>query len=188
MIVVTEVTANATRDSLTNSDYRDIYDEVRALDSQSGKYTMSLDKFVTLVTSAYSKAQWSKYHNGQAELTRTMRNELRLAIGYPALPATLEEAVATAHPDARVVQVGSEQATNIVMIGHNEPVTVHVNGDISVDANVTEVTGGTRRHRPRRRLIRPVASEAQNKRRIAAGLSWREVIEAGLAEYERRWW
>jgi hypothetical protein len=56
-----------------------------------GKRVMSLDAFVTAVRSTFSKAQWSKYHNGQAPLNRTMRNELRTAVGLPLLPPTLAE-------------------------------------------------------------------------------------------------
>lgn len=82
-IPVTTVTRNADVDDLTDADYRDIYDEVRQLDSDTGNYAISLDKFVALAQSIYSKALWSKYHNGMVELNRTMRSELRSAWGWP---------------------------------------------------------------------------------------------------------
>lgn len=40
---VTQVTRNATLDDLSAQDYRDIYDELRRYDEQSGKFIVSLD-------------------------------------------------------------------------------------------------------------------------------------------------
>ena len=124
---VTLVTRDASLDNLSVADYRDIYDELRARDAATGAYGVSLDKFVTLVTSAYSKAQWSKYHNGETALTRTMRNELRRAVGLPLLPPTVAEAAAAASPDAAVWQVGTGPAEHVIMVASPEPLTLHVN-------------------------------------------------------------
>ena len=99
---VTLITRDATLDDLSAADYKDVYDELRGRDPVTGAYAVSLDKFVTMVTSAYSKAQWSKYHNGEATLTRTMRNELRRAVGLAPLPPTVADATAAASPDAAV--------------------------------------------------------------------------------------
>ena len=63
---VTLVTRDATLDDLSTQDYRDIYDELREKDDRNGSYAVSLDKFVTLVSSQYSKAQWSKSKNRAA--------------------------------------------------------------------------------------------------------------------------
>ena len=186
------ITRDATLDDLSAADYRDIYDELRGRDPVTGSYAVSLDKFVTLVTSQYSKAQWSKYHNGEATLTRTMRSELRRAVGLKPLPPTVAEATATASPDAAVWQVGDGPADHVIMVTGHEPMTLHVNGAVSVashapnvpqNAHVTEVTrtGPHRRH-----YARPTATEAQDKRRAAVGATWRTIIELGLSALESK--
>ena len=189
---VTLVTRDATLDELSATDYRDIYDELRGRDPVTGAYAVSLDKFVTMVTSAYSKAQWSKYHNGETTLTRTMRNELRAAVGLAALPPTVAEATAAASPDAAVWQVGSGPAEHVIMVTAVEPLTLRVNGAVSVasaDAQSQQnahVTPVTRKGRSHRHYARPTATEAQNSRRLALSASWREIIDAGLSALERK--
>ena len=187
---VTLVTRDATLDDLSASDYRDIYDELRQRDSESGTYVVSLDKFVTLVTSTYSKAQWSKYHNGEATLTRTMRNELRRCVGLKLLPPTVAEATAAASPDAAVWQVGEGAAEHVIMVTTHRPITLHVNGAVSVADSVAhtpasdDVTPVTRAVAPRRYYARPTASATQNERRVRLGAKWTQVIEAGLDALE----
>jgi hypothetical protein len=187
---VTLVTRDATLDDLSTADYRDIYDELREKDDCNGSYAVSLDKFVTLVSSQYSKAQWSKYHNGETVLTRNMRNELRRCVGVKLLPPTVAEATATASPDAAVWQVGDGPAEHVIMVTTQEPITLHVNGAVSVgeaqpkqDASA-HVTGVTRTTAPRKYCARPTASEAQENRRLALGVKWAEIIEAGLKALE----
>ena len=189
---VTMVTRDATLDDLSLTDYRDIYDELRGRDPITGAYAVSLDKFVTLVTSAYSKAQWSKYHNGETTLTRTMRNELRRTVGLAPLPPTVAEATAAASPDAAVWQVGQGPADSVIMVTGTEPITLRVNGAVSVvdvqvespaSAHVTEVT---RTKRQRKYFPRYTATEAQNNRRLTLSVGWREIIEAGLTALEGR--
>ena len=63
---VTLITRDATLDDPSAADYRDIYDELCGRDPPSPAHAVSPDKFlVTIVTSAYSKAQWSSTHNGE---------------------------------------------------------------------------------------------------------------------------
>ena len=189
---VTMVTRDATLDDLSLTDYRDIYDELRGRDPVTGAYAVSLDKFVTLVTSAYSKAQWSKYHNGETTLTRAMRNELRRTVGLAPLPPTVAEATAAASPDAAVWQVGDGPAEHVIMVTTPEPIALHVNGAVSVVSTETEsqqnarVTGVTRTPAQRRHYARPTATEAQNNRRLALCVQWREIIDAGLAALENQ--
>jgi hypothetical protein len=189
-MAVTLVTRDATLDDLSTQDYRDIYDELRGRDPETSVYTVSLDKFVTLVTSQYSKAQWSKYHNGETTLTRAMRNELRRCVGLPLLPPTVAEATATASPDAAVWQVGDGPAEHVIMVTTPDPITLHVNGAVTVasDAPQTQqnahVTSVTRKGQQRKHYARPVASEAQQKRRETLGVKWQQVIDAGLAALE----
>jgi len=193
---VTMVTRDATLDDLSLTDYRDIYDELRGRDPITGAYAVSLDKFVTLVTSAYSKAQWSKYHNGEATLTRTMRNELRRTVGLVPLPPTVAEATAAASPDAAVWQVGQGPAEHVIMVTTPEPITLHVNGAVSVvgaDATMptlSPVTPVTQARQRARKAPRPFVSKRQEARLkvlAQAGFcfSWSEVINSGLAALER---
>ena len=183
---VTLVTRDATLDNLSAADYRGIYDELRGRDAATGGYAVSLDKFVTLVTSAYSKAQWSKYHNGDTALTRQMRNELRAAVGLPVLPPTLEEVAGTLNPDALVVRVGDEAPHSVILLATQKSLSIGVNGTIwakdtteATEASVTKVTRSQRR-----RYVRPTATEAQEARRLAVRASWWAVIEAGLTALE----
>lgn len=187
---VTLVTRDATLDDLSTQDYRDIYDELRERDDRNGSYAVSLDKFVTMVSSQYSKAQWSKYHNGETTLTRAMRNELRRCVGVKLLPPTVADATATASPDAAVWSIGDGPAEHVIMVTTQEPITLHVNGAVSVatptaqtpeNAPVTTVTR-TKSHETYR--TRPTATKAQEERRSALGAKWAEVIERGLAALE----
>jgi hypothetical protein len=188
---VTLVTRDATLDDLSTQDYRDIYDELRERDDRNGSYAVSLDKFVTLVSSQYSKAQWSKYHNGETTLTRAMRNELRRCVGVKLLPPTVADATATASPDAAVWSIGDGPAEHVIMVTTQEPVTLHVNGAVTVASNDVQMPrntgyngqGSTKSHETYR--TRPTATKAQDERRSALGAKWAEVIERGLAALER---
>lgn len=187
---VTVVTADAGQDRLGEQDYREIYDEVRALDEATGKYGVSLDAFVELVHSEYSKAAWSKYHRAELELNRTMRNELRGAVGMALLPLTIAEATAGVDADATVVQVGGDTVRRVVMLGVNDAVTVHWNGTVSAwtgcqgdkvtgDAGSHRVTGVTR---DRKAVFVPARLfDRVNALRRESGLSWGEVLEAAEA-------
>lgn len=180
MQAVTLVTQNATHDDLTDSDYRDIYTELRQ--------GTSLDKLVCALGSAYSKAQWHKYEGGQTPLTRPMRNELRAAVGLPALPLTLAEALTCADPDAQVWRIGDDTPDRIVAVGRAVTGVVCVNGSVSLidahsahNARVTTVTRAARKP-----AVRPMATPGQNERRQACGATWRDVIEAGLLALEEQ--
>jgi hypothetical protein len=187
---VTCITKDATLDDLSTADYRDMYDELRLLNPVTGVYTMSLDKFVTLVSSQYSKAQWSKYHNGETTLTRTMRNELRRCVGLKLLPPTVAEATAASSPDAAVWQVGDGPAEHVIMVTTQEPITLYVNGSVSVAEQATQtaqhdaVTPVTQTGPLQKPRTRPTASVAQENRRLALGVKWAEIIERGLRALE----
>lgn len=191
MVQPVMITRDATLDDLSAADYRDIYDELRERDESAGTYAVSLDKFVTLVTSQYSKAQWSKYHNGETALTRTMRNELRRCVGLKPLPPTVAEATATASPDAAVWQVGDGPADSVIMVTGTEPMTLHVNGAVSVVGTAaqsqqnTPVTAVTRKKSHESYRTRPTATKAQDERRSALGVKWATIIERGLTALEQ---
>ncbi len=180
------LTRDASVDALSDTDYREIYDEVRGFDAVTGRYAVSLDEFVGLVGSQFSKAAWSKYHRGELELNRTMRSELRAAVGMPVLPPTVVEAVQGVDPDAEVVQVGDDLVRRVVLVGTGERVTLVCNGTVEVargegrgaedaapGSRVTAVT------RDRKGVFVPApVFERVNALRRASGLSWVEVLEA----------
>jgi hypothetical protein len=174
--VVTRVTHKATHDELSAADYRDIFTEVRE--------KMSLDKFVALSGSQYSKAQWNKYeHAPDMALTRAMCNDLRRAVNMDELPLTVADAVSVASPDASVWRVGDGVPEHVIMVG-SAPVTLHVNGGVSEVVRNSDVT---RLHGATRRFVRPVVSDSQKARFDALrGAKWRDVIDAGLAALEGR--
>lgn len=178
------ITRDATLDDLSLSDYVDMVQELRG--------TLSLEKLIAVLGSQYSKPLWDRVAKGEAAPNRNQRNELRRYYGMPLLPPTVAEATAAASPDAAVWQVGDGPADSVIMVTGTEPLTLHVNGAVSVasgdagmpqDAHVTEVT---RKGAQRRHYARPTATEAQNNRRLALGAQWREIIDAGLAALENQ--
>lgn len=181
------VTVNATQDQLTDADYRDIFDELH----DKG---ISLETFIELSGSTYSKAQWSKYARGLIVLNRAMKADLRRAVSEKEMPLTVAEATATADPDAAVWMVGEGAAAHVIMVGQT-PVTLHVNGSVQIveldPTPNTALGANTAPTRLRKRIIRPCANERQNERKLRLeDVSWNDVIEAGLEVYERmeeRW-
>ena len=178
------ITRDATLDDLSLSDYVDMVQELRG--------TLSLEKLIAVLGSQYSKPLWDRVAKGEAAPNRNQRNELRRYYGMPLLPPTVAEATAAASPDAAVWQVGDGPADSVIMVTGTEPLTLHVNGAVSVasgdagmpqDAHVTEVT---RTKRPRRYYARYNATEPQNNRRLALGVSGNDVIEAGLTALEEK--
>jgi len=95
-----------------------------------------------------------------------MEGRIRLALGLPPLPAPV--------PVDPCPDCGSVHHARCN--GNSGPVVV-------LAATERVVKAG--RGRKRRRLVRPVATEAQNSRRLALGAGWREIINAGLDALER---
>lgn len=188
---VTVVTANAGQDGLTDADYREIYDEVRGFDAESGKYRMSLEVFVGLVQSEFTRAAWSNYHLGKMRLNRTMRSELRRAVGLPALPPSVAEAVAGVDEDATVVRVGDDDLVRrVVLLAGSEPMTVSWNGTVSAWAGTVttqDLPAPVMRHvttvtRARKGVFVPTGVfDRVNAVRQRRGLSWAQVLEAAEA-------
>lgn len=184
MIPVTVVTKDASQDNLSVEDYRDIYRELRQHDEQMGRYAISLDKFVEMIASQFSKALWNQYERGEKDLNRGQRNELRQAVGLDLLPLTIQDAVLPrTNPDAEVIYVGTNgQAYRVVLLGTDEPIVLSVNGSVNVhsEEEAGVITPVTRAARTRKSIVRPSASHEQNERRIELGVSWQDVITAGL--------
>lgn len=151
MIPVTVVTANAAQDSLSEQDYRDIFDELIQ--------HHSLRSFQGAIGSIYTHATWGKYKNGDWQLTRIARNELRRAVGQSALPLTVEEAVADVDEDAEVWAIGCEPKNRVFLASKGQSLVIYANGTVSArPASVTEVTRA-RRKRTRREMTERQASQ-----------------------------
>lgn len=183
---VTFITTNAVRaDTLTNQDYRDIYDELRQ--------KCPLRQFAETIHSAVSFAWWNKYERGEAVLNRERRNELRAAVGLPALPATVAEACATADPDATVYQVGVAPADRLILIGADAPtpLDLHINGSLGIlsgaaesgavegpqQSHVTPVTAPKRRATTKAVRFSPDRWERLSLLRKEADMTWDEFAD-----------
>lgn len=178
MTAVTILTAGAaSAETLSDAEYRDIYDELRA--------KCSLRQFAEFIGSEKSFAWWSKYERGEAALSRAARNELRRAVGLPALPTTVAEAVAAADPDATVYVIGPAPADRLVLLSaaEHEPLTLRVNGaceivaaDHPTESHVTPVTS-TERGAVRGSIhLDRVAWQRLNQARLRAGLTWAQFL------------
>jgi hypothetical protein len=177
MVAVTRVTGGAGVDDLTEEDYREIYEELRR--------ERTLDQFREMIGSQYSKAWWSKWERRLLEMTRPGRNELRAAVGLPALPATVGEAMAGVDPNAQVWRVGERAPDRVVLVGCDGPVTLHVNGAVVAEEigqgstesePVTVVTGRAVRRVRKGVHLCPELWERLNVARLASGLTWEEFL------------
>ena len=171
---VTLVTALAQTLDLPDAEYRAIYDRVAVAARSLRNIELALRSRVTF-------GWWAKYANGDRELDRERKNELRRwasANGgpdLPDLPPTPVEAVAAAvHPDAAVYRIGADLASRVVLVGADVPaIGLRLNGSCAVESapatlpeNASEPAcneryGGddTRRVHPHRvRYIRPCLS------------------------------
>jgi len=179
---VTLVTKDATLDNLSLTDYMEMVQDLRT--------TLSLDKLILVLGSQYSKPLWAKVEKGEAPPNRNQRNELRRYYGMPPLPPTVAEATATASPDAAVWSIGDGPAEHVIMVTTHEPLTLHVNGAVSVASDGAQMPrnpgyngqGATKRQEAYR--TRPTATKAQAERRSALGVKWADVIERGLLALE----
>jgi hypothetical protein len=181
---VTLVTRDATLDDLSLSDYRDMVVEMRG--------TLSIDKMITALGSVWSKPLWAKVEKGESAPNRSQRNELRRYFGMPPLPPTVAEATGTASPDAAVWQVGDGTAEHVILVTTAQPMTLHVNGAVTVASDNAQNArnpgdnGLGRVRRQRRYIARPSVSEAQYGRYLALGAKWTDVIDAGLFMLEAK--
>ena len=185
MTTTTQLTANAAIDTLTDADYRDIYNELRRQDPEDpDRYAISLDTFGQAIHSTLTKASWSKYHRGLLDLNRTMRNELRAAVGLPALPPTIAEATAHLHPNATITQIGDNPHPHrALLIAANEPLTLHINGSVTVQPETDPPPTSTKRpvtpvtRSPRRAIYLPVEQfDRINRIRQQTRLTWPDLL------------
>ncbi len=177
MTPVTLVTSrSAAKSPQTDAEWRELYDDLKG--------ALSLGDFQRKYGIGLSRAAWNKFERHLMALSDDMKAELRRAVG---LPMTVAEATAQASPDAAVWQTGTGSIDTIVLVAGTEPVTLHVNGAVTIAQETpTDERGGTQEAPKRIRGIvyRPCASQAQESRRMAIGATWRDVIESGLKTLE----
>ena len=122
--LVTSVTGR--RDTLTDSDYRDIYTELRE--------TYTLAAFIARTGSQVSRSWWSQYEAGAKKLDWQRKNELRRAVGLPELDPPILDAIATT-AEAEVWQVGETPADRVLLlspeVSHSTIITL--NGRVSIN-------------------------------------------------------
>ena len=188
MTEITVLTRNAAAaETLTDTDYREIYDELR-------QKTTLREFAYGAIGSERSFAWWSKYERGEARLARADKNCLRRAVGLPELPLAVEEAVSAISPDAVVYRIGADDLANkIIILADPDPLTLHINGSVTVlddpapTSPVTPVTAPTpsaaRPSRPRSSisLDKPVWQRL-NDLRAARGLTWEALLTSLLTE------
>ena len=178
---VTLVTRDASLDEFSVGDYRDMVIELRQ--------RHSLSQLDDLTGNVCSRALWAKVEHGEAPANRAQRNALRKIFKRDPLPATVADTVAhNVIDDAAVWRVGEGVADTLIMVANDEPVTLHVNGAVTVvqECPVTPVKTRRAGLSRRKRIIRPCATETQDLRREAVGASWAEIIEAGLQVKEAK--
>lgn len=172
---VSLVTARAVAaEDLTEADYRDIYAELRA--------KMSLRAFVELIDSGYTIGYWSKWENHPTHtLTRQGCNELRRAVGLPALPATIGDVAAGIDPNASVYQVGESLADRVVLLGRDiHAIDLRINGAVTVltdpgeNVHVSSDTARKRRTPTKAIRLHPETYNRLQSLRAEAGLTWDE--------------
>lgn len=169
-------TAAASADTLTEADYRDIYDELRS--------KCPLRQFADLIHSAVSFAWWSKYERSEAHLTRARRAELRAAVGLPALPPAVADVLATVDPDATIYQVGAGASDRVIMVGSDvhDTLDLRFNGSLRALAepgdnpHVTGVTPPRDRSSLAGLTVRRETKNRLDAARRRSGLTWDEFL------------
>ena len=182
MTTITRVSKDASQDNLTESDYRDIFAELRD--------GISLAKFCVLVSSSFSPATWNKWELGRLPLTRTMRQELRRGVSMVALPPTLAECVANVDPDAEVVRVGEEPVRFVILTGAVGRLSLRLNGSVTLAGDkapeplITSVirAQGAKRDKPSPSTLR--RAELRKRCRMA-GYTLEDAAEETLKRIER---
>ncbi len=181
------ITRNAMWDDLTPEDYNAIYDELRPWDAEKGKRTPTLAVFCELIHWDKAASNWSNWERGEGNLTRTMRNALRVAVGKPPLPITVAEAVAGGvDPDAAVWRVGGDDPADVVIfVADGAGVMLQVEGGC-VTAQETALRSPPRAARRASAYTPPWRRKSVQERRKAVGKTWDELIEFALSAHEGR--
>lgn len=192
---ITVLTENAAVDDLTPDDYWNIYHwEMRQWDDTmprrdgkgTGDYRLSLTDFCEQYSPDMSKAMWSKLHTAwnagdreevQRVLTRRTRNILRRGAGMPELPPSVSDVLQVVDANARVTQVGTDKAGQVIVVATDKPLQLYVSGTVRILEHTAPA-----RSRPHK--IQPVFTPELDERRTRIGKSWNEIAERGLRAFE----
>lgn len=164
-------------EDLTETDYRDIYDELRQ--------KCSLRAFAEFIGSEVSHAWWGRYENGLAQLNHERRNELRRVAGLPLLPYTVAQSLANVSPNAAVWALGEQPAERVVMVGADQPqtLTMRLNGTLTVIEDAPQEARVMGLTRPKTRRAHKTVNlsaetwERLNTARKSAGLTWEQLAQ-----------
>lgn len=180
---VTLVTALAQTSDLSADEYRAIFDRVAA-----GR---SLRNIELALRSEISYGWWGKYANGDKDLDRDRKNELRRwarengGPDLPDLPPTPVEVVAEhVHPDAAVYRIGEQIASRIVLVGMDvDAANLRINGACQIvsaapvlESHQTACNGRyMRKHRASIHLSHDTFQRL-NSARLRAGQTWEQFL------------
>ena len=151
-----------------DSDYREIVEELRQHDPQTGKYEIGLRDFVRLVGEPPGIARWSQWLRGEKPISRQMQQRLLAAVDEPLLPEIIDDVLPEIAPDAEIVRETKSTIDRVILANRHEQ--DRRNGKI---ARVTGVT------RPRRHNV-SVGEETFARlaeARQNAGKSWDEFLK-----------
>lgn len=180
---VTLVTGGAaSADDLTETDYHEIYTEIR---EKTNLRQFAADAGV------YSFAWWSQFERYEKPCTWPARAALRRMVGLPALPVPVDVALADAvDGDAEIYRIGQAgHARRVLLLVTDGSITVHWNGrgphlveDVQ-PAATNDVTGVTAA-KERTRYWRPTLPDGWRERAELAGVDVRAIVLAAIEEAE----
>ena len=128
---------------MNDADYREIVEELRQYDPDTGEYGVGLRAFVRMVGSPPSIARWSQWLNGDRPLSRQMQQRLLAAVGLPPLPEIIDDVLPEIEPDAEIVRATQNAINQVILANKDEQAQMQRNGN----GKIQRVTGVTRRRR-----------------------------------------
>ena len=153
---------------MRDGDYREIVEELRQHDADTGEYGVSLRAFVGMVGTPPSIARWSQWLNGDKPITRQMQQRLLAAVGLPPLPEIIDDVLPEIADDAEVVRATKSTIDRVILANRAE--------QDRRNGKTKRVTGVTRRRRHNITIDKETYSRLANAR-IEAGLTWSEFLE-----------
>jgi hypothetical protein len=202
---ITLVTKDATLDNLSASDYRDIFTELRqnlSLDKLIGVMGSTYSK---AAWNRYERGDYELTRSMRNELRRavnlpslpatvadtvtshTSPNAAVWMVGE----GTAQQVILISNHDDLTLHINGDVAviaetpcnpSNTEVISTKtgfQYIDTDLHMQTQIDASTPVCRHRPKRHRPK--LVRPVASLAQDAQRLALGRSWCEVIDAGLS-------
>ena len=100
------------------------------------------------------------------------------------LPMTIVEVMAEVDPNAVVYRVGERRPDTVILVGHDLPLAMRLNGTLMVEDSPSNelVTVVTRRRQRVSVSIQAELWQKLNAARLAQNLTWSELLSRLLAE------